>query len=212
MSQITKSNGVQNDHLTFCFFIITFPPSLKVFEKTETAKKKSTSFNNRYSLAAATATATRVLFPSISAMEEAAEDDLLGFGFGSSIPSHPPPPLVSLTPFSPSVYPSPRRLSSCFSQPSRPVSASRKLAWVSLQGRLVGAEEASSARAMGGGGLSRDEAVSWELFTPIHRILIVAVVAVAVAESKKNRQISQLRKSVELRVSTYGLFYYNYIY
>lgn len=64
----------------------------------------------------------------------------------------------------------------------------------------MGAEEASSARAIGGG-LSPDEAVAWELFSPIHRILVVAVVAVAAANSKKNRQIFQLRKSVELRVS-----------
>ncbi|XP_058227762.1 uncharacterized protein LOC131336106 isoform X2 [Rhododendron vialii] len=102
--------------------------------------------------------------------------------------------IVSLTPFSPS----PRRLSTHFTKPNRPVRAARQLAWVSLQGRLVGAEEASSATTIGGG-LSPGEAVAWELFSPMHRILVVAVVAVAAANSKKNRQIFQLMKSVELR-------------
>lgn len=64
----------------------------------------------------------------------------------------------------------------------------------------MGAEEASSATTIGGG-LSPGEAVAWELFSPMHRILVVAVVAVAAANSKKNRQIFRLRKSVELRVS-----------
>ncbi|KAF7152402.1 hypothetical protein RHSIM_Rhsim01G0190000 [Rhododendron simsii] len=106
--------------------------------------------------------------------------------------------IVSLTPFSPSFSPSPRRLSTHFTKPNRPVRAARQLAWVSLQGRLVGAEEASSATTIGGG-LSPGEAVAWELFSPMHRILVVAVVAVAAANSKKNWQIFQLRKSVELR-------------
>ncbi|XP_060216294.1 uncharacterized protein LOC132643777 [Lycium barbarum] len=101
--------------------------------------------------------------------------------------------------FTPSVSPSPRRLSSCYSQPSQPVKAKRQLAWVSLQGRLVGAEEASSARNIGGGLKNTKEGVAWELFSPIHRILIVAVVAVAAAESKKNKQIWRLKKSVKLR-------------
>ncbi|GFZ12998.1 hypothetical protein Acr_23g0013830 [Actinidia rufa] len=76
--------------------------------------------------------------------------------------------------------------------------AARQLAWVSLQGLLVGAEEASSARAIGGG-LSPEEAVAWELFSPVHRTLVVAIVAVASVNSKKNREICRLRKSVELR-------------
>jgi hypothetical protein len=49
--------------------------------------------------------------------------------------------------------------------------------------------------------LSRDEAVAWELFSPVQRFLIVAVIGVAAAESKKNRLIWRLTKSVELRVS-----------
>ncbi|KAK6925674.1 hypothetical protein RJ641_007393 [Dillenia turbinata] len=104
------------------------------------------------------------------------------------------PSLVYLVPYSPS----PSRLSSRFVKPGRPILAARRLAWISLQGRLVGAEEASSAKTIGGQ-LSREEAVAWELFSPIQRVLVVAVVAVAVAESKKSRLIFQLKKSVELR-------------
>ncbi|XP_031285135.1 uncharacterized protein LOC116143816 [Pistacia vera] len=118
------------------------------------------------------------------------------FSFGT-VSAHSPS-LVSLAAFSAIPSPSPRRLSSHFTRPSRPVSEVRKLAWVSLEGRLVNAEEASSAKAIKGG-LSREEAAAWEMFTPIHRFLIVAVIGVAVAESKKNRVISQLKKSVELR-------------
>ncbi|KAF5471244.1 hypothetical protein F2P56_011693 [Juglans regia] len=112
------------------------------------------------------------------------------------------PALVSLASFSSIPSPSPRRLSiGNFAQSSRPVPAPaqpKRMAWVSLQGRLVNAEEASSARAIGGN-LSREEAAAWEFFSPIQRFLIVAVIGVAVAESKKNRIIWQLTKSVELR-------------
>ena len=69
----------------------------------------------------------------------------------------------------------------------------------------MGAEEASSARAIGGG-LSPKEAVAWELFSPVHRTLVVAVAAAASASSKKNSEICRLRKSVELRVSNFDLF------
>lgn len=58
------------------------------------------------------------------------------------------------------------------------------------------AEEASSAKAIG---LSGEAGVAWELFSPVQRFLIVAVIGVAVSESKKNRIINQLKKSVELR-------------
>ncbi|KAL0460992.1 UNVERIFIED_CONTAM: hypothetical protein Slati_0726400 [Sesamum latifolium] len=111
-----------------------------------------------------------------------------------------PPSLVSLTPFTPSVSPSPRRLSSCFTHPSMPVRAKRQLAWVSLQGRLVGAEEATSVKTIDrNGGFTAKEAVAWELFTPIQRVLVVAIVAAAAINSRKNKQIFKLRKSVELR-------------
>ncbi|XAR62379.1 hypothetical protein NMG60_11017111 [Bertholletia excelsa] len=117
---------------------------------------------------------------------------------GSALEAQLPPALISLSPFSHPVSPSPRRLSSHFAQPNRPVPAARQLAWVSLQGRLVGADEASLAKTIGGG-LSPEEAVAWDLFSPIHRVLIVAVIAVAAAHTKKNKQIYQLQKSVELR-------------
>lgn len=113
-----------------------------------------------------------------------------------------PPHRVTLSPFTPIPTPlNPRRLSSQFSKPTSPVRTGRSkpaLAWVSLHGRLVGAEEATTVRTIGGS-LNREEAVAWELFSPIHRVLIVAVVAAAVAKSDKNRQIRQLRNCVQLR-------------
>ncbi|CAN0902080.1 hypothetical protein LINGRAHAP2_LOCUS21777 [Linum grandiflorum] len=111
----------------------------------------------------------------------------------------PPPPLVS---FTPTVHSRRRRLSSSsyFTQAARqPLASSRTFAWLSLQGRLVNAEEASSLKSIGRGSLGNDEALAWELFTPIQRFLIVAVIGVAASESKKNRTISQLQKSVQLR-------------
>uniref|UniRef100_A0A803NBX2 Uncharacterized protein n=1 Tax=Chenopodium quinoa TaxID=63459 RepID=A0A803NBX2_CHEQI len=71
-----------------------------------------------------------------------------------------PAHLVSFSP-TPSSTLNNRRLSSQFSKPSSPIRAGstkkKTLAWVSLQGRLVGADEATSAQAIGGG-LSREEA------------------------------------------------------
>ncbi|XP_075520156.1 uncharacterized protein LOC142553644 [Primulina tabacum] len=109
------------------------------------------------------------------------------------------PALVSLSPFTSSASPFPRRLLSRFKQPNKPVRAKRQLAWLSLQGRLVGADEASSAKAIDKKGVfSVEEAETWDFFNPIQRVLIVAVVAAAAMNSKKNRQIFELRKSVEL--------------
>ncbi|KAK9079063.1 hypothetical protein SSX86_000733 [Deinandra increscens subsp. villosa] len=110
-------------------------------------------------------------------------------------PPFTPPPWVSISPFP---HPSPRRLSTHFTPATRPVRPVKHLAWVSLQGRIVGAEEASSAKSIGGG-LSSEEAVAWELFSPMHRVLIVAVIAVAASNSKKNKLIVQLKRSVEIR-------------
>ncbi|XP_020111851.1 uncharacterized protein LOC109726586 [Ananas comosus] len=126
-----------------------------------------------------------------------ADEDALGLG-SSSAPSAPG--RVSLPPFSPNLpFPSPRRLSSRFSQPSRPAPpARRNPAWVSLQGRLVGAEEATSAR-FAAPGLSRHEAAAWELFSPLHRVLIVAVVATATWRSERSRKVAQLQRSIDLR-------------
>ncbi|KAI3706365.1 hypothetical protein L6452_24050 [Arctium lappa] len=123
-----------------------------------------------------------------------AADDQINVGAPPSVP----PSWVSLSPYPLQVHPSPRRLSTHFTPPTRPIPAARQLAWVSLQGRLVGAEEASSAKSIGGGFTPR-EAVAWELFSPMHRILIVAIIAAAAANSKKNKLIAQLKKSIEIR-------------
>ncbi|KAL8545203.1 hypothetical protein ACS0TY_005408 [Phlomoides rotata] len=121
------------------------------------------------------------------------EDEESGYGFR-------PPSQVFLTPFASSVSPSPRRLSSCFRRPSEPVRSKRQLAWVSLQGRLVGAEEATSAKTIDRNGvLSPEAAAAWELFTPIQRVLTVGVVAAAAHNSNKNKEILKLQKSVDLR-------------
>ncbi|XP_024985321.1 uncharacterized protein LOC112520931 [Cynara cardunculus var. scolymus] len=124
---------------------------------------------------------------------EVADDEI-----NSGAPPFVPPSWVSLSPFPLQVHPSPRRLSSHFTPPTRPVRAARQLAWVSLQGRIVGAEEATSAKAIGGG-LTPEEAVTWEFFSPMHRILIVAILAAAAANSKKNKLIVQLKNSIEIR-------------
>ncbi|OWM73482.1 uncharacterized protein LOC116198840 isoform X2 [Punica granatum] len=122
-------------------------------------------------------------------MDPAEPDSDADLGFGSA------PPFAFLAP-TPS--PASRRLSSSFSGSNRPLPPARKrLAYVDLQGRLVGAEEATSAWAIGG--LGREEVAAWQLFSPIQRVVLVAVIGVAVAESRKNRLISQLKKSVEVR-------------
>lgn len=92
-----------------------------------------------------------------------------------------------------------RHLSASFVERSRPVSSEKPTAWLSLQGRLLNADEASSARTIGGG-LSAEQALAWNLFPPIHRFLVVAVIGAAVARSRKDLRICQLKKSVELRV------------
>ncbi|XP_050884064.1 uncharacterized protein LOC127087245 isoform X3 [Lathyrus oleraceus] len=110
----------------------------------------------------------------------------------------PLPCIVSIPPFAVNH----RRLSSStvFVQRSRPVSSEKQMAWISLQGRLVNADEASSARTIGGG-LTDELAFAWNLFPPIHRVLIVAVIgtAASVARSQKNQEILKLKKSIELR-------------
>ncbi|CAI8592247.1 unnamed protein product [Vicia faba] len=110
----------------------------------------------------------------------------------------PLPCTVSISPFSVNR----RRLSTStlFVERSRPVSSERPMAWISLQGRLVNGDEASSARTIGGG-LTDELAFAWNLFPPIHRFLIVAVIgaAASTARSQKNQEILNLKKSVELR-------------
>ncbi|PIA39500.1 hypothetical protein AQUCO_02600152v1 [Aquilegia coerulea] len=113
--------------------------------------------------------------------------------------SHSSPSLISLANFSPSIKTSSsRRLSSQFNEPTRPINSDRRLSWVSLEGRLIGAEEATSAKTIKGN-LGLNEIIAWDLFTPIHRVLIVAIIAVATNDLKKSRQISSLKRSVDLR-------------
>lgn len=103
-----------------------------------------------------------------------------------------PPASVHLSPFAP---PPSARLH-FITRRTQPLLSSRYSN--SLQGLL---DEATSARSVSGGGrLSRDETLAWELFTPYQRLMIVAVIGAAAAESKKNGVIRQLQKSVDLRV------------
>ncbi|KAL5201600.1 hypothetical protein ABZP36_035954 [Zizania latifolia] len=108
-------------------------------------------------------------------------------------PPDGPPSRVSVS----SSSSAPRRrcaLTSRFREPASP----RRHAWVSLQGRLVGAEEAASA-ASAAPGLPPDEAVAWELFSPLHRVLLVATVAAASSRSHSARRIEQLQQSIHTR-------------
>ncbi|KAM0852228.1 hypothetical protein ACQ4PT_051896 [Festuca glaucescens] len=108
-------------------------------------------------------------------------------------PPEPPPSRVSVRSSSSS---SRRRcaLSSRFREPASP----RRHAWVSLQGRLVGAEEAASAQ-VAAPGLPKEEAMAWELFSPLHRVLLVATVAAASSRSHAARRIEQLQRSIHFR-------------
>ncbi|KAL8099523.1 hypothetical protein AgCh_031964 [Apium graveolens] len=116
--------------------------------------------------------------------------------FGFSAADLKPPSSISLTPFTSS--PAPRRLSSSFVPPNEPVRAAKQLSWLSFQGRLIGAEEATSAKAIGGG-LGLEEKMGWAMFSPMQRVLVVAVIGVAVASSKKNQEILRLKSSVQIR-------------
>ncbi|XXG60231.1 hypothetical protein AAC387_Pa04g2194 [Persea americana] len=95
-----------------------------------------------------------------------------------------------------------KRVSSKFRPPLRAIEGKKKkkLAWVSLQGLLVGAEESTSSKAIKGD-LRLEEAAAWELFTPLQRVVIVAVVAVAVADLHLNKrsQIARLRRQLEIK-------------
>lgn len=112
--------------------------------------------------------------------------------------SYPNPPAsVHLAPFSSLTPPPSARLllSRHVTRRTHTLQSSPPLAHLSPHGLL---DEASSARSICG--LSREEALAWELFTPYQRFLIVAVIGVAAAESKKNGAIRKLQRSVDLRV------------
>ncbi|ERN03580.1 uncharacterized protein LOC18431724 isoform X1 [Amborella trichopoda] len=77
------------------------------------------------------------------------------------------------------------------------------LAWINLEGRLVGCPANDLSSDIVGLVKSSEEAVSWELFTPIQRVLIVAVVAAASAKCNNNnhqlRRIAHLERSIQDR-------------
>lgn len=76
-----------------------------------------------------------------------------------------------------------------------------KFAYISLDGRLINAELATSATTIGGK-LGDEEARAWEDFAPMQRVLIVAVAAAAAAAAKHRniKEIDRLLKTVENRV------------
>ncbi|XP_024385996.1 uncharacterized protein [Physcomitrium patens] len=75
--------------------------------------------------------------------------------------------------------------------------ASGKFAYISLDGRLVNAELATSAINIGGD-LGAEEAQAWEDFAPMYRVLIVALSAAAAsaAKDKNSVEIQSLLKMV----------------
>lgn len=76
-----------------------------------------------------------------------------------------------------------------------------KFAYISLDGRLINAELATSVTTIGGK-LGDEEARAWEDFAPMQRVLIVAVAAAAAAAAKhrNTKEIDRLLKTVENRV------------
>jgi hypothetical protein len=87
-----------------------------------------------------------------------------------------------------------------FSRPEN-LSADEKFAYISLDGRLINAELATSATSIGGR-LGEQEAQAWQDFAPLQRVLIVAVSAAAAAAAKHSnrKEIDLLLKTVENRV------------
>lgn len=76
-----------------------------------------------------------------------------------------------------------------------------KFAYISLDGRLINAELATSATNIGGG-LGAEEAQAWEDFAPMYRVLIVALSAAAssAAKDKNSIEIQRLLKIVTEQV------------
>lgn len=79
--------------------------------------------------------------------------------------------------------------------------ATGKFAYISLDGRLINAELATSATKIGGG-LGVEEAKAWEDFAPMYRVLIVALSAAAssAAKDKNSFEIQRLLKIVTEQV------------
>lgn len=75
-----------------------------------------------------------------------------------------------------------------------------KFAYISLDGRLINAELATSVTSIGGK-LGDKEAQAWEDFAPMQRVLIVAVSAAAAAAAKQRnrKEIDTLLRTVENR-------------
>jgi len=76
-----------------------------------------------------------------------------------------------------------------------------RFAYISLDGRLINAELATSVASIGGK-LGDEEARAWEDFAPMQRVLIVAVAAAAAAAAKQRnvKEIDRLLTTVENRV------------
>ncbi|KAG6541757.1 hypothetical protein Mapa_016769 [Marchantia paleacea] len=74
------------------------------------------------------------------------------------------------------------------------------VAWLSLDGRLMNADTATSLGRMGGH-LVEPEAFVWEGLNPLQRVLIVAVAAAAAAAAKEksSHEVARLRKVINER-------------
>ncbi|KAL3681120.1 hypothetical protein R1sor_024076 [Riccia sorocarpa] len=82
----------------------------------------------------------------------------------------------------------------------KPPSGFQDVAWLSLDGRLMNADTATSLNRIGGplGGL---EACVWEGLNPLQRVLIVAVAAAAAAaaKAKSTREAARLQSAINER-------------
>lgn len=72
------------------------------------------------------------------------------------------------------------------------------LGWFSIDGRLLNAESATSRDRIGGH-LSCEEALAWEGFSPLQRVLIVAIAAAAAANSKREVEIKPAERPFDNR-------------
>lgn len=72
------------------------------------------------------------------------------------------------------------------------------LGWFSIDGHLLNAESATSRNRIGGH-LGCEEALAWEGFSPLQRVLIVAIAAAAAANSKRGVEIKPAERSLDHR-------------